>query len=121
MADTDGAIAQTASAITGPEDLIGRFVIARCTGAGVHAGTLVSLDGQDGATLSQSRRLWRWWAGKGAFLSGVAAHGLHTDKTRKKSSLGEPTDIVLKGVHELIPCTPEAAASIAEYPSHDAD
>ncbi len=117
MADNDGATAPIAK----PEDLIGRFVIARCSGAGVHAGTLASLNGQDGVTLTNSRRLWRWWAGEGAFLSGVATHGLHTDAKRKKSSVGAPTDIVLNGVHELIPCTPKAEESIKGYPTHDAD
>jgi len=111
---------ETHTSIAKPEDLIGRFVIARCTGAGVHAGTLASLNGENGVTLTNSRRLWRWWAAESAFLSGVAAHDLHAS-AEKKSIVGAPVDIVLNGVHELIPCSPQAAASIQEYPTHDAD
>ena len=39
--------------------LIGQKVIVRATAAGVHYGTLVSLDG-DTVTLSNARRLWFW-------------------------------------------------------------
>ena len=111
MADTDGAPAQ----ITGPEDLIGKFVIARCSAAGVHAGTLASLNGEDGATLTGSRRLWRWYAAKGDYLSGVATDGLN----HKTSKVGGPIDVALKGVCELILCSDKAATSIAECPSHE--
>jgi hypothetical protein len=111
----------TDTAITSPESLIGKFVIARCTGAGVHAGTLVSLDGADGATLSGSRRLHRWWAGQSAFLSGVATFGLHTDAKKKPSMVGAPIDVSLLGVCELIVCTDAAATSITEYATHVAN
>lgn len=111
----------TPAHITSPEDLVGKFVIVRTSGAGVHAGVLVSLNGENGVTLNRSRRLWRWWAGEGAFLSGVAVHGLHADTKRKGSKVGAPVDIVISGVHELIPCSAKAAASIAEYPTHVAD
>lgn len=120
MADTMTAPtdATTALPITDPNDLIGCFVICRCSAAGVHAGTLVSLNGEDGATLNGSRRLWRWYAKKGDFLSGVAVHGLHDGKS-KQSKIGEPVDIAIKGVCEIIPCTDAATASIQEFASHD--
>lgn len=101
--------------ITKPADLIGRFVIARCRDAGVHAGTLASLDGERGATLTASRRLWYWHAAKGAFLSGVATEGLKAQVCK----IGAPVDLVLTEVCELIPCTERASATIAEYPTHE--
>ncbi len=55
------------------DHLIGRHVIIRATGAGVHAGILEAYDGQT-VRLSSSRRLWRWSAAKGHTLSGVALH-----------------------------------------------
>lgn len=111
MADTAGATAP----ITGPQDLIGRFVIARCSAAGVHAGTLASLDGDDGATLTGSRRLWYWQAKKGAFLSGVATEGLDYNR----SKIGAPIDVSLKGVCELIAVSADAARNITEAPTHE--
>ena len=115
MADTDAATVPQTAAITGPQDLIGRFVIARCRDAGVHAGTLGGLNGERGATLQASRRLWSWHAASGAFLSGVAVAGLKP----KVCKIGATVDIVLTEVCELIPCTEEAAASIAGYPTHE--
>jgi hypothetical protein len=92
---------------------IGKYVIVRCRDAGVHAGTLVSRDDR-ACELKDSRRLWYWKpANKGAFLSGVATEGLHSD-----SKVGAPVDIVLTENCEIIGCTEKAAKSIAEAPSH---
>lgn len=57
--------------------LIGQKVIVRAYRAGVHYGTLVSLDGEC-ATLENSRRLWFWKVSdkKGISLSDVAEHGV---------------------------------------------
>ncbi len=96
--------------------LIGKYVICRCTGAGVHAGILKSLEGET-ATLEKSRRLFFWKvANKGAFLSGVAAEGLE-----ESSKLGCPIDIYLTGVCEVIPCTPESEKSIVDMESHEGE
>lgn len=104
----------TNAPVTKPDDLVGRFVIARCRDAGVHAGTLASLNGERGVTLQGSRRLWYWHAVKGAFLSGVATSGLK-DKVCK---VGAAVDVVLLEVCELTPCTAEATASIVGYATH---
>jgi hypothetical protein len=86
---------------------VGRYVIARCYAAGVHAGILVSADGEN-VILADSRRLWSWKAQDGVALSGVAQHGL---KSEGKVDTLNP-DIALTGVCELIPCSQKARESI---------
>jgi hypothetical protein len=86
---------------------VGRYVIARCYAAGVHAGTVVSVDGEN-VILSNSIRLWSWKAKEGIALSGVAQHGIKSDC---KLDTINP-EIYLAGVCELIPCTKAAEDSI---------
>ena len=87
---------------------VGRHVVCRCYSAGVHAGELVSADG-DLVILKDSRRLWQWKAKAGVALSGVAANGL--------SESGNKVDVVLPelfltGVIEIIPTSTKARESI---------
>lgn len=49
---------------------VGKYVIARCYSAGVHAGEVVSVDGEN-VVLKDSRRLWSWKANDGVALSGT--------------------------------------------------
>lgn len=86
---------------------IGKYVIARCYAAGVHAGTIVSVDG-DTAILKDSRRLWSWKAKDGVALSGVAQTGVQSGC---KIDVVNP-EIYLTGVCELIPCSAVAKESI---------
>lgn len=92
--------------------LIGRHVIARCSGAGVHAGVLVAAHG-DGSSviLADARRLWKWHARDGVALSGVAVHGIIAKDSIVDTLVPE---IALMGVVELIPTTEEARKSIDE-------
>jgi len=87
----------------------GRYVICRCYSAGVHAGLLVSQEG-DSAILKNSRRLWSWVANDGVALSGLSQHGL---KSGKLDTL--VPEIALTGVIETIPCSQVAECSINEY------
>ena len=98
--------AQTTAAPVNP--VIGQYCIARCYSAGVHAGEVVSVDGEN-VVLKDSRRLWSWKAKDGVALSGVAQAGLSTDNV--KVDLVNPT-IYLTGVCELIPCSDKAKESI---------
>src|SRR3989304_2688238 len=68
---------QTAPAATATarHPMVGSYVIARCYAAGVHAGTVESVDGEN-VILVNSRRLWSWKANNGVALSGVAQAGL---------------------------------------------
>jgi len=85
----------------------GRYVIARCYSAGVHAGEVVSVDGEN-VILKDSRRLWSWKAKDGVALSGVAQNGLTSEG--KVDTLNP--EIALTGVCELIPCSAKARESI---------
>jgi len=86
--------------------VIGKYCIARCYSAGVHAGTVESVDGEN-VVLSNSRRLWQWKAKDGVALSGLAQTGLNSGKV----DVVNPS-IYLTGVCELIPCTETAKESI---------
>lgn len=79
---------------------IGQYVIARCYAAGVHAGEVVSVDG-DNVVLKDSRRLWSWKAKDGVALSGLAQNGIAAKLCKIDST--NPV-IYLTGVCELIPC-----------------
>jgi hypothetical protein len=91
-------------------DMIGKYVIARCRDAGVHAGILKAHEGRE-ALLTESRRLWYWKPADGQkYLSGVAIAGLHED-----SKIGATLPLLhLTETCELILCTDKAAKSIAE-------
>ena len=84
----------------------GKYCICRCTSAGVHAGTVVSVDG-DRVILYNSRRLWQWQAKAGIALSGVAQNGLAGGKIDATNP-----EIYLTGVCEIIPCSDAAKESI---------
>lgn len=88
--------------------LIGKYVIARCYAAGVHAGTVDSVDGEN-VILRDSVRLWSWKAKDGVALSGVAQNGI--DRSKCKIDSVNPV-IFLTGVCELIPCSEKAKESI---------
>ena len=92
-----------------PHAMVGSYVIARCYAAGVHAGTVLSVDGEN-VILKDSRRLWSWKAQDGIALSGVAQHGITSES---KLDVVNPL-IYLTGVCELIPCTADAERSINE-------
>lgn len=86
---------------------VGKYVIARCYAAGVHAGTVVSIDGEN-VILKNSRRLWSWKAKDGIALSGVAQAGVQSGC---KIDMMNP-EIALMGVCELIPCSAVSQESI---------
>lgn len=94
---------------------IGKYVIVRTRDAGVHAGIL-KVRYERLAELTESRRLWRWRVNgnKGVTLSDVAIHGLDAKDTK----LGAPVSIILTEDCEIIECTPEAAANIAQFATH---
>lgn len=88
--------------------MIGKFCIARCYSAGVHAGYVESVDGEN-VVLKDSRRLWSWKADEGVALSGVAQNGI----VGKESKLDVLNPLIyLTGVCELIPCTNKSMESI---------
>lgn len=94
------AFFQGAQKPTFANPVIGEYCICRCYSAGVHAGTVESVDGEN-VVLKDSRRLWNWKAKDGVALSGLAQHGLN-GKDCKIDSVNPL--IYLTGVCELIPC-----------------
>jgi len=103
--------ATTPVAVNSPHPFVGKYVVCRCYGSGVHAGTLVSLSGQE-AILQDSRRLWTWSSKETAVaLSGVAQTGL---KSGCKIDVVNPL-IAITDVIEVIPCSSLATESIKNY------
>lgn len=97
------------TSVTEPSSpFVGKHVICRCYSAGVHAGELVSQDG-DIVVLRNSRRLWQWKAKEGIALSGVAVHGLAETGCKVDVVLPE---LMLTGVIETIPTSEAACESI---------
>lgn len=88
-------------------DLIGKAVIVRASGAGVHFGYVKSVDGNC-VQLERSRRLWEFMAKKNGSLSAVAVHGIDVDK----SNIGDPVSVVIFDVSEIISVEPIAVDSI---------
>lgn len=89
---------------------VGKYCIARCYAAGVHAGEVVSVDGEN-VILKNSRRLWSWKANDGVALSGVAQTGI---KSGCKVDVINPIHY-LTGVCELIPATDKVKGQINDY------
>lgn len=89
-----------------PHPFVGEYVILRCYSAGVHAGVLLSQDG-DLAVLGDARRLWSWKARGGVALSGLSQYGLDSGKIDTKVPR-----IAITGVIETIPCSIVARESI---------
>ncbi len=80
---------------------VGKHCVVRTYAAGVHLGTVVSVDGSQ-CILNNARRLWKW---ENAFtLSEVANNGVGKDSRIAE----EVPTISLSDMIELIPSTEEA-------------
>lgn len=90
---------------------IGKYVIVRSSPSGCWGGTLASINGNT-VELTDARRLWRWWAAKGVSLSGVAAHGLHPDKTSECRIAAPVSRALILEVCEVLEATDIAKDSI---------
>lgn len=89
------------------------FVIVRAHTAGVHAGTLESLDEKTcTVVLSNSRRLWYW---NGGSLSEVAVYGLAKGENKIGALMPSVTIVSPQGL-ELGECTEAGKASILGAP-----
>ncbi|MEE8423863.1 MAG: hypothetical protein V3S49_04925 [Thermodesulfobacteriota bacterium] len=87
------------------------YVIARTTSAGVFAGYLSVLSGQE-ATIFNARRIW-YWDGA-ASLSQLAVEG--TSKPNNCKFPCEVEKVVLTSVIEILTCTEKGRISILEVP-----
>jgi len=91
---------------------IGQYCIVRCRNAGVHAGIVVSVDGNN-VVLRDSRRLWQWKTVAGISLSSLANQGVDPGSSR----IAEPLKTLVlstSDVCERIPCSAVARKSIEE-------
>lgn len=86
-----------------------KYCIIRCDRAGVFAGIVREHNGRE-VTLTDARRLW-YWSGA-ASLSQLAVEGTKNPHNCKFTMV--MPEIVLLEAIEIIPCTPEAEASIRE-------
>lgn len=87
-------------------NLVGKVVLVRAYGAGVHVGVLMGRSGKV-AQLSDSHRIWRW---RGAnTLSEASQKGISQDYSRVSEKVPE---IVLSDVIEIMPVSDAAKASL---------
>lgn len=92
-------------------DLTGRYCMVRTYSAGVFAGTVKERDGEE-IVLTDARRIWYW---KGA----ASLSQLATDGTSKPKECTFPcavSEVLLRGVIEIIPITDKARDSLAKVP-----
>jgi hypothetical protein len=86
---------------------IGTYVVVRTHTAGVHAGTLASLDGEQ-VTLDNAKRIWSW---KGAnTLHEIALYGVDAGSRLSQAV----SQIVLTGAIEIIAATDAARENLRE-------
>lgn len=99
------------------KDLIGTSVIVRANIAGVHAGTVESVDfATQTITLTRARRLWRIYTrDKSGSISDVAANGLAPKKEHQIGAELARVTIVNPNGLEIAEMTKDAAKSILEW------
>lgn len=90
--------------------LIGKRVLVRTYSAGVHIGTLVSVNPDNAmeCELHDALRLWKWTGG-GLSLSAVANNGI------KGGRLNRTGTVVLTNAIEYIPTTQEAENTYVKF------
>ena len=90
--------------------LLGKRVLVRTYSAGVHIGTLVSVNPDNAMEchLKDALRLWKWTNG-GLSLSAVAHNGI------KGGRINRTDEVTLTNAIEYIPTTPEAEATYVKF------
>lgn len=102
--------------VKNPQELvIGKNVIVRANVAGVHAGTVVALDGTT-IILKDARRLWRVYTrDKSGSVSDIAANGLKEKADHQIGAKLPSVTIVNPTGLEIAEMTDEAHASIMSH------
>ena len=94
------------------QQFIGQIVLVRDNRAGVHVGTLVSLDlGTKTCVLAHARKVW-CWSGAGS-VHGIAARGINHEGS-KVAPLVEA--VASCDVVEVVLCTEAGASSVLGAP-----
>lgn len=115
MATKKTATKKTATKTAAAPSVVGRYVIARCRDAGVHAGYVVSTD-EHHTVLRDARRIWGWTGA--ASLSEIARYGLNPAKS-SGSKVATRVDLVRlrdSDVCELLVCSDEGRTSVEGMP-----
>jgi len=95
-------------------EFIWKYVILRWYDSWVHFGKLEKVE-EDYYVLSESRRLWRFWAKEWIALSWVATYWL-ADREEVKICWEVPLIWITDNrISEILPCSEEAIKSIREY------
>lgn len=99
------------------DKLIGTWVIVRSRIAGVHAGKIEAFDpGKQTVTLTQSRRLWRYYTrDKSGSVSDIAANGLDPKKDHQLGAILPRVTIIEPQGFELAEMTEDAAQSVLKW------
>ena len=99
------------------KEIVGTSVIVRANIAGVHAGTVESVDyATQTITLTRARRLWRIYTrDKSGSISDVAANGLAPAKEHQIGAELARVTIVNPNGLEIAEMTAEAAKSVLEW------
>lgn len=95
--------------------IVGSYVIARCSDAGVHAGYVVRTNAHY-TVLRDSRRIW-YWTGA-ASLSEIAVYGLNPAKSERSRIAAKVPLVRLRDsdICELIVCLPAGRKSVEGFP-----
>lgn len=88
-------------------NIVGKKCIVRCDRSGVFFGTLEEMEGQQ-ARISNVRNIW-WWEGAASVMQ-LAKEG--TKQPNDCKFTVTVSEIVVKDVIQVIPCTEEAIANI---------
>lgn len=99
------------------EKMIGKSVIVRANIAGVHAGTVESIDTKTQTViLTRARRLWRIYTrDKSGSISDIAANGLDPKKEHQIGAELARVMIVNPNGLEIAEMTDAAAKSVLEW------
>lgn len=96
--------------------MLGKQVIVRANVAGVHAGTVESIDG-DTVILKNARRLWRVYTrDQSGSISDVAANGLKEGAQHSIGATLPRVCIINPQGFELAEMTKSAHKSVMDYP-----
>ena len=92
------------------ESLIGKRMLVRTYSAGVHIGTIISVNPENicEVVLKDALRLWKWEGG-GLSLSVVASEGI------KGGRLNKTSEVTLTNAIEFIPTTEQAEKSYEKF------
>lgn len=107
IADAKRIAAMFGSDAKPPHPMIGRRCLIRTYSAGVHVGTVASINGME-VHLRDALRIWKWTGG-GLSCSSIATVGMLGGRVNKTG------EIYLTNVIEMIPTTAEAEATYVKF------